>query len=104
MGSGLLLAQDGGGSAAGLNPVSMLLKIIYDTASGITGIVGLTPLQFLAGLGGLLLVYLLVAFVRNNFGDPGWSVDEEPKREEPADAAIPGNAQRPTLPADAPRA
>ncbi len=61
----------------GPNPVSMLVGVLYDVLSGITGIVGLTPLQFVGVFAGVFLLYLGYTFVRANFGDKGWSVDDD---------------------------
>lgn len=58
------------------NPVTMVFHVLYETASGITGLVGLTPLQLVVGVFGVVGLYIAIVFVRSNFGDPGWSLDE----------------------------
>jgi hypothetical protein len=60
-----------------MNPVTMVVHVLYDTAAGMTGMVGLTPLQVLEGLGAALLLFIVVTFIRANFGDPGWSLEDE---------------------------
>jgi len=65
-----------GSAFTGLNPITLLWHVFYNIANGVTQIVGLTPVQFVAGVGGLLLVGVLAQLVMVLTGRQGWHLND----------------------------
>lgn len=75
------------------DPVRIVWDVLYDTASGVTGLIGLTPVQFIATLLGLMFVYLVANWIRTMWGDPGWSLDygDDDDGRRQGDVAVPSS-------------
>jgi len=63
--------------STGINPVSLLVHALYNAAEMLTGIVGLTPVQVLIGVGAIFLVFVIVGIVRAYTGKTSFSLEDD---------------------------
>lgn len=60
------------------NPLTMIFRALYDTADGVTQMVGLSPLQFGGVIGALLFLGVMVQLVLVLMGKRGWTLEDGP--------------------------
>jgi hypothetical protein len=57
------------------NPIRTILQVLYDMAYSVTGTVGLTPLQVLAGVAAVAALGFLYSLARAVMGRKGWHLE-----------------------------